>query len=82
MRKSGPVAFRQETGLDLGQLIRERREAFDMTRSELAVDVGVQPANVRAWEDGTCLPDLIRFGRLCTALALCADAVLAGTETA
>lgn len=82
MRKGGPAAFKAETGLDLGELIKERREAFDLTLSELALDLGVNASNVRAWESGTCLPDLLRFRRLCDVLALCSDEVFAGTATA
>jgi DNA-binding XRE family transcriptional regulator len=40
----------------LAELIRRRRQRWELTQAELAYVLGVSPRTVGAWEAGTCRP--------------------------
>ena len=49
---------------DFGERLRERRHEWEMSEDELAEYLGVKKRTLRAWESGTCLPDVTRTKRL------------------
>lgn len=52
----------------LGRRIRERRKHLNLTQDQLANEVGIDAANLRAYESGRRLPNLYTVVRISGAL--------------
>ncbi|MBS1906950.1 MAG: helix-turn-helix transcriptional regulator [Actinobacteria bacterium] len=54
--------------IHIGGRIRETRLASSMTQDELAVGAGIDSSNIRAYEAGRALPNLLSLVRIAEAL--------------
>lgn len=66
-----------------GQALARVREVAGLTQGELAKKVGIDQSLISYWESGRRQPSATRFKKLCTALRVDADDLLASeTEAA
>jgi class 3 adenylate cyclase len=61
---------------DLGQRLRERREAQHLTQLDIAQALQVSPQAVSKWERGENAPDIILLATLCGLLGITTDWLL------
>lgn len=66
----------------LSRRISEAREAAGLTRAEFAMNVGVTPDTVEAWEDGERAPRANRLTTLCGVLGVSPAWLLSGEGSA
>jgi transcriptional regulator with XRE-family HTH domain len=55
--------------MELAMRLSEARIAVDKTQEQLAEELGISPAAVAQWENGTTSPRLDRLGEIAAALA-------------
>lgn len=60
-------------GVSVAERIVNRREALNMTRTELARAIQASATKVRQWETGRCQPSLYYIDKLSTALQISVD---------
>ena len=62
--------------MEIGNIIRTKRRAKDMTQEELAEKMSVSISAVSQWECGKSIPDLTMIPALCSVLDVSADELL------
>ena len=62
--------------MDLGEKIRKARESAGMTQEELAGILGTTQIAISRWEHNNRTPNVITFGKLCSAIGASADELL------
>jgi len=66
--------------MELGQRIRERRKALDITQEKLARDLKVTPQHISAIEKGKRVPSLDFITRMAKELGVSIDYLVSGSN--
>ncbi len=66
--------------MSLGQRIRKRRQALEITQQRLAEDLGVTPQHISAIEQGKRVPSLPSLAKLAEELGVSIDYLASGKE--
>lgn len=66
--------------MSLGQRIRKRRQALEITQKRLAEDLGVTPQHISVIEQGKRVPSLPSLAKLAEALGVNIDYLASGKE--
>lgn len=66
--------------MSLGQRIRKRRQALEITQKRLAEDLGVTPQHISAIEQGKRVPSLPFLAKLAEELGVSIDYLASGKE--
>ena len=61
----------------IGQYIAGKRKALGLTQKQLAEKLGVSDKSVSKWERGVCLPDVSLYTKLCAALGITTEEIIA-----
>ena len=64
----------------IGNYIKCKRKAQGLTQAELAGLLGITNKAVSKWENGKCLPDLSLHEKLCDALHITLNELVAGQD--
>ena len=62
--------------MNIGNTIRSRRRALDLTQEELAEVLNLSVSAVSQWESGKTMPDLSMIPAICSVLQITADTLL------
>jgi transcriptional regulator with XRE-family HTH domain len=69
-----------EAAVEIGERVRQRRDALKLTQEQLAAETGVTPQHVSRIENGLNEPSLDLLVRLAQSLGVTADFLLTGAE--
>lgn len=66
--------------IEIGKYISTKRRALNLTQEQLADLLGVSNKTISKWENGKCMPDYSIIEKLCSALHVTLEELLAGED--